>query len=402
MKRRTMMMKSFEEHQSPPSKLRKRMGAPATYTCSIDHPLYPPSSLHRVIRFTQSFFRWHAIAVFCCLASGSTFGSSLAAATTVNGTENKLFGLDAGETPLNEYPMIMAHDAATTYLEGGTFHPINKWTKTQPDGGLKALLDCGARSFDWRPKVNSDGTLIMHHGVVDVHVPMKDAVEETLSWIKSTNASHENFVHFEIADCEGDDCLLKVTNLFSEYNITVYDDECSDLMDKTISEVLNLTRLSSSGGSLLVTSGCIDAEYNQSIACSGYQLSENDENRRDRSAVNLSFTYTCYADSSSKSKPLNEMWSYVDTVIERGPPASELYSLQTLWQESATSIAIGEAHLSSLLLDESRSTLNRLVYERVESGEMDSSKLNLIEVNNVCDGASDIIRSVRKHRGWGL
>jgi hypothetical protein len=57
---------------------------------------------------------------------------------------------DVHTTPLNEWPMIMAHDAATTYLE---INGVNKWAKTQADGGPKALLDCGTRAFDWRPQV---------------------------------------------------------------------------------------------------------------------------------------------------------------------------------------------------------------------------------------------------------
>jgi len=33
-------------------------------------------------------------------------------------------------TPLNEWPMIMTHDAATTYLKGGLAHQVNNWAKT--------------------------------------------------------------------------------------------------------------------------------------------------------------------------------------------------------------------------------------------------------------------------------
>ena len=129
---------------------------------------------------------------------------------------------DPNSTVLNEWPMVMVHDAATTYLKGGFLHQvrekravlccvcggargshvcgvcvvgcvyaapytasaqheltrsqpppsasppprtqINDWAKTQPDGGAGGLLKCGARSFDWRPKIKSDGSVIMHHG----------------------------------------------------------------------------------------------------------------------------------------------------------------------------------------------------------------------------------------------
>jgi hypothetical protein len=38
---------------------------------------------------------------------------------------------DPKTTLLAEWPMIMVHDAATTYLEGGVVHPVNNWAKTQ-------------------------------------------------------------------------------------------------------------------------------------------------------------------------------------------------------------------------------------------------------------------------------
>ena len=33
--------------------------------------------------------------------------------------------LDPPDTPLSAWPMIMSHDAATAYLEGGALHPAN-------------------------------------------------------------------------------------------------------------------------------------------------------------------------------------------------------------------------------------------------------------------------------------
>ena len=79
--------------------------------------------------------------------------------------------------PLNEHHMIMAHDAATTYLDGGL---VDRWAKTQQDGGVRSLLDCGARAFDWRPKLKR-GKLIMHHSSVDINYPMGDALDEAVA-----------------------------------------------------------------------------------------------------------------------------------------------------------------------------------------------------------------------------
>eukprot|EP01050_Picozoa_sp_SAG11_P002426 SAG11_NODE_123_length_15805_cov_15.133261_7_plen_137_part_00 len=92
----------------------------------------------------------------------------LAAAITIQSAAK-----DPETTPLNEWPMVMCHDAATTYLKTG---PVNKWYKTQMDGGVRQELVCGARSFDWRPAVVGD-TVYMHHAGNVITVPMAQVAE---------------------------------------------------------------------------------------------------------------------------------------------------------------------------------------------------------------------------------
>ena len=70
-----------------------------------------------------------------------------------------------------------------------------------------------------------------------------------------------------------------------------------------------------------------------------------------------------------------------------GPPSDgSLYTAQALWEETAESIAVGTLHFSSLLKDESKSQLNSLLVERITSGVWNVSKINMVEINNVCDG----------------
>ena len=88
---------------------------------------------------------------------------------------------DPATTNVNEWPIIMAHDAATSYLKGGLLHQINNWAKTQQDGGPLGMLECGARAFDWRPKLKK-GSLIMHHGSIDVNLPMGSALDDMVKW----------------------------------------------------------------------------------------------------------------------------------------------------------------------------------------------------------------------------
>ena len=146
--------------------------------------------------------------------------------------------------------------------------------------------------------------------------------------------------------------------------------------------------------------------YNETITCAGFRVSSerhlrgSNNNNITTTNLDLSLTYTCYSDSSTKDFPLNRMWDYVHSVVESGPQYERLYSVQVLWEETATSIAIGEAHLSSLLDTEKRSQLNSLLTQKIKSGEIDSSRLNLVEVNNVCDGGNELQNALYTARGW--
>ena len=90
------------------------------------------------------------------------------------------------------------------------------------------------------------------------------------------------------------------------------------------------------------------------------------------------------------------MWKYVDGVVAGGPPADgQPYTVQCLWEETTNSVVVGELHGSTLLDDESRSGLNALVTARIRSGQIDTSRLNLVEVNNVCDGGLELLAALR-------
>ena len=64
-----------------------------------------------------------------------------------------------------------AHDAASGYLDpsGLIKGEVVDWTKTQtlPSKSAADLLDCGARSLDWRPYVK-EGKLKAHHGDIKI------------------------------------------------------------------------------------------------------------------------------------------------------------------------------------------------------------------------------------------
>ena len=248
----------------------------------------------------------------------------------------------------------------------------------------------------------------MHHGSTTVEHAMSDSLDELLSWLNSHDETAENLVHMSIADCEGDGCEDAVNELLVSKNVSKVVDDCSEIDGKTVGDIMSLSTLpgEQKGHLFFASSGCLDANYNETITCAGFRVSSerhlrgSNNNNNTTTKLDLSLTYTCYSDSSTKDFPLNRMWDYVHSVVESGPQYERLYSVQVRWEETATSIAIGEAHLSSLLDTEKRSQLNSLLTQKIKSGEIDSSRLNLVEVNNVCDGGNELQNALYAARGW--
>ena len=71
---------------------------------------------------------------------------------------------------------------------------------------------------------------------------------------------------------------------------------------------------------------------------------------------------------------------------------------QALWQESAASVAIGASRNSSLLRDERESGLNAALASLVRAGQW-RGRLNLLEVNNICDGGPQLLAAMRADGG---
>ena len=265
----------------------------------------------------------------------------------------------AAAKPFNQHAMIMAHDAATTYLEGGILHQINNWAKTQADGGFTGMLNCGARAFDFRAKLDG-GKLIFHHGSITVSHAVEDALGEIVAWADANAKAAEEIVLVHAFTCDGDGCDAALASAFAARNITFITD-CAELSGLTLQSAATRAKLPG-GGLVLAVKGCLVDHYQSEVACSGY-LSGDDAavdkaaaQARAAAAVEaveaggLPSFYTCYADSGSKDFPLNRMYSYLANVSTAGPPANGyLYSHQALWQETEASVAIGVTQLSSLL-----------------------------------------------------
>jgi hypothetical protein len=214
--------------------------------------------------------------------------------------------------PLNKFPVLMSHDAATGELDPDRDHVVDDWTRTQPVG-LVAQLDCGARAFDYRPYLDGN-ILYAHHGPVVVHKPMNETIHEVQQWA----AAHPSeLVILYVTACDGDDgCLDKSKALLAENKVNTVTD-CAELANKwTVESVMAVSNL-------LAVVGCVVEMYDSSINCCSHK-------------------WKCYDDSSS-SIPWSAFESYVANTTKTSPVSDG-----RLWMTQSMFIAV-ESFCSSLM-----------------------------------------------------
>ena len=155
-----------------------------------------------------------------------------------------------------------------------------------------------------------------------------------------------------------------------------YITQCDELKGMTVAAAKARSALPG-GGHLLAIFDCWDMNFNATIACRGFGGATT-------VVKSEALSYSCWNTSTTKQGPLNEMFSYLDRVAAAGPnrTSGKLYTAQALWQETTEAIVLGGLAGSSLIDDEVQSQLNALVTARLAS----FTNVNLIEINNVCDG----------------
>ena len=273
--------------------------------------------------------------------------------------------------PLNQFPFVMTHDSGTGYLGGD---PTDWWTKTQTVG-LGGQAQCGARAFDLRPHVNADGTVVLHHGPVVVQKALKDAVQELVEF---ANRNPNELVLLYVSHCDGDGCMARTRQALGSIGVPT----CTDghqLYGATYGSTKAMGRLSG-GGAVLAIFGFVAENYNDALKC---------------------YVGAAYCYESDPGAALEPMWTYIRGLSAMAPAASgELQMIQAHWQYDAASIAAGVLHVSSVLDDESRSSLNSKVADAVTCSPCPPSGgvfkyNNLIQVNNVCDGGNKLYNALR-------
>jgi len=100
-----------------------------------------------------------------------------------------------------------------------------------------------------------------------------------------------------------------------------------------------------------------------------------------------------------KNVPFDRMKEYAMSTIHLGPPANgNLWQVQALWQETGDSVTVGVKNGKSLLEEESLSNLNHLSAAWLKSNNyFYLEKVNMWEVNNVCNGGLEILQVFRSY-----
>lgn len=319
------------------------------------------------------------------------------------------------QLPLSRWPMIMTHDAATGYLPSGILHPINNWYVAQPSDEKSAItkqLNCGARAIDWRSRVDEStgGIVEGTHATMSVKHKLSDSLAEIVAWANA-HPDDEDLVVFSVARCLGwSNCTDLTRRAVQQAGLAIV--PCQTLASLTMGQALDTGRLPGGGHALAIVDGCLEMNWNETLSCSGYGSSkarlgaavgtrpqgadiEEAVARAQglaRQGSELRTYYTCYG--SSRDFPTARLFDYLDRTSVGGPPAAGgLWQMQALWQETKDSVEIGVLEVSSLLLDESKSGLNAQVTRAVAAGRW--KDINLLEVNNVCDGGPELLAALR-------
>ena len=251
---------------------------------------------------------------------------------------------------------------------------VADWTITQ-SVGLGGQLECGARSFDYRPYFE-DGVLYAHHGGVVIRTPMQQSLDEVISWAASNTV--DELVILFLTACDGDDgCKDAAISLTESNGIKVVTD-CSVLSTMTYDDAMEMSALNG-GGNVLGVYDCMNSNYDSTINCYGQG-------------------YACYNDTwftESTEEPWKQMTEYALAAGATPPPSNGyLWMIQAHWQSDAASITIGTLHKSSLLIDEERSMINKWTAEKIEEGAF--KYMNIVEVDNVCDEGLRILQALRE------
>ncbi|KAF4660033.1 hypothetical protein FOL47_007312 [Perkinsus chesapeaki] len=289
--------------------------------------------------------------------------------------------------PLNQWPMIRTHDAATGYISRANV----AWrvAKTQ-EGNLAQQLDCGARAFDLRLACKLL-RVRMHHGALIMFTQLEDVLKDAIGW---ANARPDELVVVSLSHYEPDDdeCRWKVWKVLADLKLMQSigsDGSCEKLRGLTVDGAKNMSKLeggkpnasfvskSLSGGHLFVLGGeakCSDANWDPSVVC--YRGAGGGD---------------CHQGSENSKEINKELFDYIEETASETPLPTNLFSIPAHWQCSVESASKMALKGSNILEDAELSEVNNPLVDFIPQLKY----INFLQVDNVCYYGPQLLGALR-------
>ena len=281
--------------------------------------------------------------------------------------------------PLSKWPMIMAHDAATVYLDRENNHDVK--TQRGSDGwrgDFASLAKCGALALDVRPLLSFTGSLIgpdkliMHHGPVAVDVTLESAVNSSAGWWAASDRSQPVVLYMShFMDHRNPTSAHKARG--ATIRLLTNRSDVRILHGSEVDTVDVPTLLQEGKGLLVVLEEDMVENHEETIVCDS-----------------VTPWFTCTGDDK---KPWNQFWKYMSSVSRTLPRPGALRMHQAHWQVTLASMV--KSRLSTLEMT-ARSRVNAKLLSALNSTKertsnkdaiLDVSTIQMLEMDDVCDPA---------------
>ena len=182
--------------------------------------------------------------------------------------------MNTTSTLLSEIPMVLSHNAATSYMPmgnifGSEYYQTSLFSKNQLVGTFSDQLNCGVRALDLELFYDGENVGFRHGSIHIQEINFQDGLDNILSW---SNNNPDELVLL-VMDCPPSDEICnntRVTDIFNDKNIT-FVSICTKLDNMTVQEALT------QGPELAVSDQCIEENYDSTLARHGF--TPNSSNR---------------------------------------------------------------------------------------------------------------------------
>lgn len=315
---------------------------------------------------------------------------------------------------------------------------IDRFAQTQ-SGGITSQLDCGSRSFDWRPHVRADGTVVFSHGPVTVNHSMSSAAAEVVAWAaEHASEAEDAFVLLIVSHCDSDvpgmtdaQCYAAAADALRAaglVNVYIGDAGCAAASDWTLGAAMKAAALPR-GGFAAATVNCPGSDtpnvYDDRLSCTGFINVTQGNTFEDEvskcltkiapaelyaclivvlGVVDVPDHFDCYLGDKSSPVPFQRLRDHNAEICAVPPPSAPgqrgiLRSIMGCWAQNTQSTILSFLSSSSLLDDERRSNFNQMLAGWLAPGNATHAPLlkyvNLVGANNVCDGGPQLVAALR-------